>query len=102
MANNSTSPSLTPNVIVANPLVRKWSGNILAGATLILSIVTLVDGAVEQINFADWTGPAALIIAGLFGIFQLSVTSPNVPTPTVEAKANDKLNGGVNGPFLGD
>lgn len=70
----------TPNVIVQNPTVRKVVGNILGGATLVLSIATLVDGAIEAISYSDITGPAAIIVAGLFGIFQLTVTSPNVPT----------------------
>lgn len=73
-------PSETPNVIVQNPVVRKIVGNILGGASLALSIATLVDGAIPALEYAAVTGPAAIIIAGLFGIFQLTVTSPNVPT----------------------
>lgn len=73
-------PSETPNVIVQNPTVRKVVGNILGVLSLVLSIATLVDGAIPQLEFAFITGPAAIIIAGLFGIFQLAVTSPNVPT----------------------
>lgn len=76
----SNVPTETPNVIVQNPVVRKVVGNVLGGATLALSIATLVDGAIEQISYSDITGPAAIIVAGLFGIFQLTVTSPNVPT----------------------
>ena len=72
-------PTETPNIIVQNPTVRKWVGNILAVATLVLSIATLVDGAIEQIAYSEYTGPAAVIIAGLFGIFQITVTSPNIP-----------------------
>lgn len=79
MTDHNQLPNNTPNVIVANPTVRKWAGNILAAATLILSIATLVDGAIEQINYSDWTAPAAIIVAGLLGIFQVTVTSPNVP-----------------------
>lgn len=74
------TPDVTANVIVQNPVVRKVVGNLLAGATLLLSIATLVDGAIEQINWGDYTGPAAIIVGGLFGIFQLAVTSPNVPS----------------------
>lgn len=73
-------PDVTANVIVQNPVVRKVVGNVLAGATLLLSIATLVDGAIEQLNYGEVTGPAAIIIGGLFGIFQLTVTSPNVPS----------------------
>jgi len=73
-------PTETPNVIVQNPVVRKVVGNILGAASLILAIATLVDGAIAELEYAFVTGPAAVIIAGLFGIFQLGVTSPNVPT----------------------
>lgn len=69
----------TPNVVVDNPHVRKIAGNVLAVASLILSIAVLVDGAIEQLDYGFVTGPAAVIITGLFGIFQLTVTSPNVP-----------------------
>ena len=73
------APSETPNVVVQNPLVRKVVGNTLAVASVALSIATLVDGAVSELDYGFVTGPAAVIIAGLFGIFQLGVTSPNVP-----------------------
>jgi hypothetical protein len=73
-------PSETPNVIISNPTVRKWVGNILGAATTILAIATVVDGAVAELDYANVTGPAAVIIAGILGIFQLTVTSPNVPT----------------------
>jgi uncharacterized membrane protein HdeD (DUF308 family) len=73
-------PSPTPNVIVSNPVVRKWAGNILGVASLLLTIAFLVDNAIAAINIEAYTGPAAVIVGGLFGIFQLTVTSPNVPT----------------------
>lgn len=72
-------PSETPNVIISNPTVRKVVGNILGIASIALSIAVAVDVAIPAIDYANITGPAALIIASLFGIFQLSVTSPNVP-----------------------
>lgn len=74
------TPSETPNVVVSDPRVRKVAGNVLAVASLIESIAVLVDGAIPQIDYGYITGPAAVIIAGLFGIFQLAVTSPNVPS----------------------
>lgn len=73
------SPQSTPNVVIENPVVRKIVGNTLAVASVGLAIATLVDGAILELDYANITGPAAVIIAGLFGIFQLSVTSPNVP-----------------------
>jgi hypothetical protein len=72
-------PTYTPNVIVENPTVRKVVGNALGVASLLLAVGTLVDGAIAELDYAFVTGPAAVIVAGLFGIFQLGVTSPNVP-----------------------
>jgi hypothetical protein len=74
-----SDPSTTPNVVIGNPAVRKFIGNALGVASLLLSIATLVDGAIAELDFAYITGPTAVIVAGLFGIFQLGVTSPNVP-----------------------
>lgn len=79
------TPSVTPNVVVQDPRVRKVAGNVLGVSSLVLSIATLVDGAIPAADYSYVTGPAAVIIAGLFGIFQLAVTSPNVPS--------DKANG---------
>ena len=76
---HAAEPSETPNVVVENPHVRKIAGNVLGVASLVLSIATLVDGAIPAIDYAFITGPAAIITTGLFGIFQLAVTSPNVP-----------------------
>jgi hypothetical protein len=73
-------PSESANVIIQNPTVRKVAGNTLGAASLVLSVAVLVDGAVAAIDYSFITGPAAIIVAGLFGIFQLTVTSPNVPT----------------------
>ncbi len=73
-------PSTTPNVVIQNPTVRKVVGNTLAVASVALAVATLVDGAIAELDYGFITGPAAVIIAGLFGIFQLGVTSPNVPT----------------------
>lgn len=71
----------TPNAVVTNPIIRKAVGNTLGVASVLLSVATLVDGAITELDYGFITGPAAVIIAGLFGIFQLGVTSPNVPTP---------------------
>jgi hypothetical protein len=73
------APTETPNVVVTNPLIRKVAGNTLAVGSLVLAVAVLVDGAIAEIDYANITEPAAVIITGLFGIFQLSVTSPNVP-----------------------
>jgi hypothetical protein len=69
----------TPNVRIENPEARKVIGNALGYAAMGLSIAILVDGAIAEIDYGNITGPAGVIIAGLFSIFQLGVTSPNVP-----------------------
>lgn len=76
---SNIEPSATPNVVVSDPRVRKAVGNTLAVASVALAIATLVDSAIVELDYGNITGPAAVIIAGLFGIFQLGVTSPNVP-----------------------
>lgn len=80
MSDPTPKPTYTPNVIVQNPHVRKIAGNVLAVATLVLLIATLVDSAISVLDYGFITGPAAVIVGGLFSIFQLGVTSPNVPT----------------------
>jgi ABC-type amino acid transport system permease subunit len=77
---NTTEPNYTPNVVVSDPRVRKIVGNTLAVASVILSLATLVDGAIAELDYGNVTGPAAVIIAGIFGIFQIGVTSPNIPS----------------------
>lgn len=80
MTDVNGNPSITPNVVLENPAIRKAVGNVLGVASVLLSIAVLVDGAIGELDYGNVTGPAAVIIAGLFGIFQLRVTSPNVPT----------------------
>lgn len=75
------SVNYTPNEIIQNPRVRKFVGNTLGVATLALSVATLVDAAIPALDYAFVTGPAAIIVGGLLGIFQIGVTSPNVPQP---------------------
>lgn len=73
------TPSETPNVIITNPTIRKVVGNVLGAATTLLAIATVVDGAIAELDYANITGPAAVIIAGILGVFQLTITSANIP-----------------------
>lgn len=73
------SPSITPNVRIENPGARKIVGNVLGWASIGLSAAVLVDGAIAEVDYGNVTGPAAVIIAGLFGLYQTLITSPNVP-----------------------
>jgi hypothetical protein len=69
----------TPNVVIENPNVRKVVNVVLGTAGIIISAATIVDLAIEPIDYAFITGPAATIVLGLAGLFGLSVTVPNVP-----------------------
>ena len=72
--------ALTPNVRVENPEVRKIVGNILGWAVILLLAVTVVDMNVPALDLAWLTVPAAGSLAGLQSLWQLIVTSPNVPS----------------------
>jgi hypothetical protein len=73
-------PSVTPNVVVANPAVRKGVGVVLGIAALILPIA----GILDQYVAGDWSPvllPAGAIALFLSGAFGLGVTIPNIPSP---------------------
>jgi hypothetical protein len=72
--------NITPNVRIESPEARKVVGNILGWSSIALSVAVLVDGAVAELDYGNVTGPAAVIIAGLFGLYQTLITSPNVPS----------------------
>lgn len=87
----STTPSLTPNVRIESPSARKVIGNVLGYGTLALSAATIVDQAIPAVDYSYVTGPAAVILAGFLSLFQLVVTSPNVPAE--DGRANGLANG---------
>ena len=76
----SSQPVITPNVRIESPKVRKIIGNIFGWASLAVSAAIIVDLAIPAIDIAFITGPAGTIVLGLFGLFQTTITSPNVPT----------------------
>lgn len=78
--NYSTQPTITPNVRIENPKARQIIGNVLGYLALALTVATLVDGAIAEVDYGNVTGPATVIIGGLFGLYQTLVTSPNVPS----------------------
>lgn len=84
-----TAPSLTPNVRIENPRARKVVGDTLGWAGVAVTAAAIVDAAVDAADWSYITEPAAAIVVGLFGLYQLLVTSPNVPAPpTVEGRGN--------------
>lgn len=74
------SESLTPNVVVQNPTVRKVAGVALGAAGLILGTVLVVDGASDAFDVTAFTGPATAGYLYLSSAFGLAVTVPNVPS----------------------
>lgn len=83
-----TTPTLpSTNGLISNPTARKVLGNIFAWVTLALLAAVVVDGALAAVNFDFITEPTTKIVVGLFALFQITSTSPNVPTPAAVAKA---------------
>lgn len=75
----AVQPSTTPNVVVANPAVRRAVGWVLGITGLILPIAGIIDGKVDAVDWSTPLGIASevtLFLAGAFGTF---VTVPNVP-----------------------
>lgn len=70
----------TPNVVITNPKARKIIGNTFGWLSLGITAVTIVDAAIDDIDLLWFTGPAAAIVMGLFGLYQTTVTSKNVPS----------------------
>lgn len=70
----------TPNVRIESPVARKIIGNVFGWTTLGLLAIGVVDTSIEQLDLAWFTVPATTIVAGLFSLYQLTITSPNVPS----------------------
>ncbi len=83
-----STPTLpSTNGLISNPTARKVLGNIFAWVTLALLAAGIVDSALPSLDFSSITIPATAIVGGLFALFQLTSTSPNVPTPGAITKA---------------
>ena len=72
-------PSSTPNVRIEDPNARRVIGNVFGYAGLTISAIGIVDAAIPAIDLLWLTAPASTIVLGLFGLFQTTVTSQNVP-----------------------
>ena len=70
--------SSTPNVVVANPTVRRYA-NIVIGVALIIFPALQVLEANSSLDFSGWLPAALAVTAFLAGLFGLAVTTPNVP-----------------------
>lgn len=83
---NPTLPST--NGLISNPTARKIIGNVFAWVTLAILASAVIDQALPMVDFSSITVPVTAIVGGLFALFQLTSTSPNVPTPAAVAKAS--------------
>lgn len=72
--------NLTANVRVSNPAVRKVVGRLFGWAAVALLATGIVDQAVASFDVSAQLGTASTIVLGLFGLWQLIVTDPNVPS----------------------
>lgn len=73
------TPTETPNVVVANPQVRKAANIVLGVAGLVLGALVVLDAASGAVDFGEITTPALAVYGFLAGAFGLAVTTPNVP-----------------------
>lgn len=73
------APSETPNVVIADPRVRKYATASITIASVIVGAASVLDLASPELDWATVTTPASALILFLAGIFGVAVTLPNVP-----------------------
>lgn len=71
--------SATPNVVVANPRVRRVATIVLGCAGLALGSVMIADGSSPDFDVTAITTPAFAVYTFLSGAFGLAVITPNIP-----------------------
>jgi len=74
------SSSITPNVVVQNPKVRRWAQIILSIVGLTLSSIMVLDNSTPAIDVSAWTTPAFALYGFLAATFGIAVITPNIPT----------------------
>jgi len=78
MSTHST-PTETPNVVVANPKVRRAANIALGVIGLAVGTAVVVDASTPAFDITAWTTPITAGYAYLASAFGLVVTVPNVP-----------------------
>lgn len=73
------SESLTPNVVIQNPAVRRIAGWVIGTAAILVPTLIVIDGRADAFDLSAWTDPALAATSFLAGLFQVAVSSPNVP-----------------------
>lgn len=71
--------NLTANVRISDPHIRKIVGRVFGIAAVTLLAAGIIDQAIAAFDIAPYLGTASTIVLGLFGLWQLIVTDPNVP-----------------------
>jgi len=72
--------SVTPNVVVSNPKVRKMAQMVLSVVGIVLSSLLVLDGNIPAADWSAWLSPAFALYGFLAATFGLSVISPNIPS----------------------
>lgn len=80
MTDANGNPVITPNVVVADPHVRKVANIVLGVALVVFPAAAILDATSADLDFSTWLIPATAVTSFLAGVFGLAVTAPNVPT----------------------
>lgn len=75
-----TTPDVTPNVVLANPAVRKALGWIVGVAAILVPLLSIVDANSDAFDISGFTDPATAGTSFLAGLLGLVVTVPNIPS----------------------
>jgi hypothetical protein len=76
---NPTTPSETPNVVLANPTVRRVLNWIVGLAAVIVPTALVIDSASPELDWSSFLAPATAATSFLAGLLGLVVTTPNIP-----------------------
>ncbi len=73
------NPSVTPNVVISNPDVRRVLNIVLGVAALVIPIAGIIDGSAPAFDWSPFLIPAGQIELFLLGALAVGVTAPNIP-----------------------
>lgn len=76
---DTPQPTLTPNVVIGNPSVRRVANLVIGTLAIIVPTAVVVDLAAPEFDISQYTTPAMAGLLFLAGLFGLSVTTPNIP-----------------------
>lgn len=74
----------TPNVVIANPNVRRAINAVVGYGSLLVGLVVAVDTASPAFDLLAWTTPAWAGLAFLNSAVTVGVTIPNIPRASIE------------------